>query len=154
MGFIISQKGIKVDPDKVRVIRYMPAPRTEKQVRRFLRHLNYISRFISELTATYDPIFKLFRKYQIIVWNEYCQKDFNSIKGYLLKPPILIPPVEGKPLIMYLTFLEGLMGCVLRQQDETGRKEHDIYYMSKKFTDCKFLNSLLKKNCCALAWVA
>src|SRR6266487_5748678 len=33
LGFIISQKGIEVDPDKVRAIREMPAPRTEKQVR-------------------------------------------------------------------------------------------------------------------------
>jgi len=36
LGFIVSQKGIKVDPDKVRAIREMPAPQTEKQVRGFL----------------------------------------------------------------------------------------------------------------------
>ena len=33
LGFIVSQKGIKVDPDKVKAIQEMPAPRTEKQVR-------------------------------------------------------------------------------------------------------------------------
>ncbi|GAU48362.1 hypothetical protein TSUD_282430 [Trifolium subterraneum] len=33
LGFIVSQKGIEVDPDKVRAIREMPAPQTEKQVR-------------------------------------------------------------------------------------------------------------------------
>ena len=53
---------------------------------------------------------------------------------------------------MYLTVLEGLMGCVLGQQDETGRKEHVIYYLSKKFTYCETRYSLLEKTCCALAW--
>ena len=32
LSFIISQKGIEVDPDKVKAILEMPEPRTEKQV--------------------------------------------------------------------------------------------------------------------------
>ena len=32
LGFIVSQKGIEVDPDKVKAILEMPEPRTEKQV--------------------------------------------------------------------------------------------------------------------------
>ena len=32
LGFIVIQKGIEVDPDKVKAIQEMPAPRTEKQV--------------------------------------------------------------------------------------------------------------------------
>ena len=88
------------------------------------------------------------------MWTEDCQRAFDSIKEYLLEPPILIPPVEGRPLIMYLTILEDSMGCVLGQQDETGRKEHAVYYLSKKFTDCESRYSLLEKTCCALAWAA
>jgi len=53
---------------------------------------------------------------------------------------------------MYLTVLENSMGCVLGQQDETKKKEHVIYYLSKKFTDCESRYSLLEKTCCALAW--
>jgi len=32
LGFIVSQKGIEVDPEKVKTILEMPEPRTEKQV--------------------------------------------------------------------------------------------------------------------------
>ncbi|GAU50056.1 hypothetical protein TSUD_186910 [Trifolium subterraneum] len=154
LGFIVSQKRIEMDPDKVRAIREMPAPQTEKQVRGFLGRLNYISRFISHMTATCGPKFKLLRKNQGIVWTEDCQKAFDSIKEYLIEPSILVPPVEGRPLIMYLTVLEESMGCVLGQQDETGRKEHAIYYLSKKFTNCESQYSMLEKTCCALAWPA
>ena len=64
LGFVISGKGIEVDPAKVKAIQEMPAPRTEKKVRGFLGRLNYISRFISHLTATYKPLFKLLKKDQ------------------------------------------------------------------------------------------
>ena len=126
----------------------MPEPRTEKEVRGFLGRLNYISRFISHLTATCEPILK--KKDQTVRWNNDCQAAFEKIKEYLQEPPIRMPPVEGRPLIMYLTTLEGSMGCVLGQHDESGRKEHAIY-LSKKFTDCETIYSLLEKTCCTLA---
>ena len=53
-----------------------------------------------------------------------------------------------------MTMLENSMGCILVQQDETGRKEYVIYHLSKKFTDCESQYSMLEKTCCALAWAA
>ena len=55
---------------------------------------------------------------------------------------------------MYLNVLENSMGCVLGKHDESGRKEHAIYYLSKKFTDCETRYSLLEKTCYALEWAA
>ena len=72
VGFIVNEKGIEVDPAKVKAIQEMPAPKTEKQVTGFLSRLNYISRFISHMTATCAPIFKLLRKYQSCDWTEDC----------------------------------------------------------------------------------
>ena len=115
LGFIVSQKGIEVDPDKVEEIQEMPAPKTQKQVRGFRGHLNYISRFISQMTATYESIFKLLKKDQGCVWTDDCQRAFESIKEYLLEPPILLSPVEVRPLIMYLIVLDNSMGCILGQ---------------------------------------
>ncbi|KAI5420073.1 hypothetical protein KIW84_044027 [Lathyrus oleraceus] len=154
LGFIVSERGIEVDPAKVKAIQEMPAPKTEKQVRGFLGRLNYISRFISHMTATCAPIFKLLQKDQSHDWTEDCRKAFDNIKEYLSEPPIMSPSVEGRPLIMYLTVLEDSMGCVLGQQDESEKKEYAIYYLSKKFTDCESLYSMLEKTCCALAWAA
>ena len=119
LGFFVSNKGIEVDLAKVKVIQEMPAPRTEKEVRGFLGRLNYISRFISHLIATCEPIFKLLKKDQVVKWNYECQTSFYKIKEYLQEPLILMPSVEGRPLIMYLTVLENSMGCVLEQHDES-----------------------------------
>ena len=81
LGFIISDKGIQVDPAKVKAIQEMPTPRTEKEVRGFLGCLNYIARFIPHLTATCEPIFKLLKKDQVVKWNDECQTTFERIKG-------------------------------------------------------------------------
>ncbi|XP_061979625.1 uncharacterized protein LOC133700079 [Populus nigra] len=70
LGFMVSDRGIEVDPDKVRAIRPMPSPKTEKEVRGFLGRLNYIARFIAQLTTTYEPIFRLLRKKNPGTWNE------------------------------------------------------------------------------------
>ena len=39
LGHIVSQKGIEVDPDKVKAIREMPQPKNEKEVRGFIGRL-------------------------------------------------------------------------------------------------------------------
>ena len=46
------------------------------------------------------------------------------------------------------------MGCVLGQHDEIGKKEHVIYYLSKKFTEYESKYPLVEKMCYALAWTA
>ncbi|XP_028242244.1 uncharacterized protein LOC114420585 [Glycine soja] len=154
LGFIVSQKGIEVDPEKVKAILEMPEPRTERQVRGFLGRLNYIARFISQLTAICEPLFKLLRKNQTDRWNEDCQEAFGRIKKCLMNPPVLMPPVPGRPLILYMTILDESMGCMLGQHDESGKKERAVYYLSKKFTTCEMNYSLLERTCCALVWAS
>uniref|UniRef100_A0A2N9FA28 RNase H type-1 domain-containing protein n=1 Tax=Fagus sylvatica TaxID=28930 RepID=A0A2N9FA28_FAGSY len=128
LGFIVSGRGIEIDPCK--------------------------ARFIAQLTATCEPLFKLLRKDVKIKWTEDCQRAFDKIKEYLLNPPILVPPTPGRPLILYLTVQEASMGCMLGQQDETGKKEQAIYYLSKKFTEPETRYLLVEKTCCALAWAS
>ena len=63
LGFIVSGKGIEADPAKVKAIQDMLIPYTEKETRGFLGRLNYISRFMSHITATCELIFKLLKKF-------------------------------------------------------------------------------------------
>ncbi|KAK5794767.1 hypothetical protein PVK06_036012 [Gossypium arboreum] len=91
LGFIVSERGIEVDPDKIKAIQELSSPRTQKEVRGFLGRLNYIARFIAQLTNQYDPIFRLLRKHNPGEWNEECQVAFDKIKQYLSSPPVLVP---------------------------------------------------------------
>ncbi|KAK8703732.1 hypothetical protein V6N13_047378 [Hibiscus sabdariffa] len=152
LGFIVSRKGIEIDPDKVRAIQELPPPRTQKEVRGFLGRLNYISRFISQLTDRCDPIYRLLRKNNPGEWNDECQTALERIKKQLTNAPILVSPVPDRSLILYLTVFENSMGCVLGQHDDSGKKERAIYYLSKKFTEYEAKYSPVEKLCCALVW--
>ncbi|WKA11159.1 hypothetical protein VitviT2T_028685 [Vitis vinifera] len=50
LGHMVSERGIEVDPDKIKAILDMLVSRIEKDIRGFLRRLQYISRFIARLT--------------------------------------------------------------------------------------------------------
>ncbi|RDX82391.1 hypothetical protein CR513_36814, partial [Mucuna pruriens] len=82
------------------------------------------------------------------------RQAFEKIKEYLENPPILVPAIPKRPLILYLTILEESMGYMLGQHDDTGKNERVIYYLSKKFTDCEKRYPALERICCALVWAA
>ena len=86
LRFVVSQKGIEVDPDKVKAILEMLEPCTEKQVSGFLERLNYIARFISQLTSTCEPLFNFLRKNQSIQRDNDCQVAFERTKWCLMNP--------------------------------------------------------------------
>ncbi|PKI66986.1 hypothetical protein CRG98_012651 [Punica granatum] len=81
LGFVVSERGIEVDPDKVMAIRELPSPSSVREVRGFLGRLNYIVRFIANLTDKCEPLFRLLRKNAVIEWDEECQKAFDTIKA-------------------------------------------------------------------------
>ena len=77
-----------------------------------------------------------------MVWNEQCQEAFEKIKNYLMKPPILVPPVPEKPLLLYLT-----IQIQLAQYLEESRKENKIYYINKNMLAYEEKHSSLEKTC-------
>ena len=63
-----------------------------------------------------------------------------------MKPPILVPPVPEKPLLLYLTTTDTAMGALLAQYLEETR--NTIYYINKKMLPFKKKYSPLE----ALVW--
>ncbi|RVW61644.1 Retrovirus-related Pol polyprotein from transposon 17.6 [Vitis vinifera] len=151
LGHMVSDRGIEVDPDKIKAILDMPVPRTEKEIRGFLGRLQYISRFIARLTDICEPIFRLLRKNQPTVWNDDCQIAFEKIKEYLLSPPVLVPPMPGRPLLLYLSVSDMALGCMLAQLDDSG-KERAIYYLSKRMLEYEMRYVMIERMCLALVW--
>ncbi|RDX90448.1 hypothetical protein CR513_27688, partial [Mucuna pruriens] len=71
------ERGIEVDPDKVKAIWNMTSPRTKTEVKGFL------GRFTSQLIDTCIPIFKLAQKNQKMEWNDECRQ---TILGNTSRP--------------------------------------------------------------------
>jgi len=67
-----------------------------------------------------------------------------------MNPPVLMPLVPGRPLILYMTVLDESMECMLGQHHKSGTRERVVYYLSKKFTAYEMNYSLLESTCCTL----
>ncbi|XP_070016565.1 uncharacterized protein [Nicotiana sylvestris] len=62
LGFIVSRRGIELDPSKVKAIQELPPPKNKNDVMSFLGRLNYISWFIDQSTVICEPIFKMLKR--------------------------------------------------------------------------------------------
>jgi len=93
LGFIVSTNGIEVDPTKVKAIMDMPPPKTLTQLRSLQGKLQVIYGFISQLADKCQPFSHLLYKNIPFRWDEKCEEAFNKLKGYLMNPPILMPPI-------------------------------------------------------------
>ncbi|XP_077232000.1 uncharacterized protein LOC143865636 [Tasmannia lanceolata] len=152
LGFLVSQRGIEVDPQKIKAIQEMTPPKMKKQIRGFLGEVQYLRRFIAQLTTICEPIFKLLKKNASKKWDEECQQAFEKIKLCLTSPPVLSPITPGQPLLLYMSVTDTAMGCMLAQQDPESKREKAIYYLSKKMLEYEQKYTLLEKTCLALVW--
>ncbi|RDX97231.1 hypothetical protein CR513_20035, partial [Mucuna pruriens] len=57
---------------------------------------------------------------------------------------------EVRGFLGWLNYIARLISQLMH--DETSKKEHAIYYLSKKFMDYEMRYSSLERTCCALAW--
>jgi hypothetical protein len=88
LGHHISNAGIKVDPANIKVIKDLPAPRSQKAVIIFLGHVGYYRRFIANFMNIATPMLKLLVKYIDFVWDSQCQYPFEDLKENLSIAPI------------------------------------------------------------------
>ncbi|XP_048140320.1 uncharacterized protein LOC125316331 [Rhodamnia argentea] len=114
LGFMVSSRGIEIDPSKVKAICELRPPSSVKEVRGLLGRLNYVARFISRLSETAKPFFKLLKKNAKIVWDIECRTAFLKIQHYPTHSPVLVPLVPSVPLILYPTIYKESLGAVLQ----------------------------------------
>ena len=129
LGHFISANGIQVDPSKIKVIKNIPTPSTQKEVRSFLGHAGYYRRFIENFSKLASPLFSSLMKDAQFVWNTACQTAFDELKVKLSTAPILRGPNWTQPFHISLDAYNTTIGAVLGQQD--GQVPYAIYYVSK-----------------------
>jgi hypothetical protein len=61
LGFIVHEKGVEVDPKNIESIKKVQAPTSKKELQRFLGMVNYLRRFICNLSGKVDAFTSLLR---------------------------------------------------------------------------------------------
>ena len=95
---MVSQRGIKANPEKVQAIINMASPKTVKEVQKLTERIAAINRFVSRATDKCLPFFKTLK--QAFVWTDKCEAAFKKLKRYLSNPLLLSPSQETAPCLL------------------------------------------------------
>jgi hypothetical protein len=120
MGFMVSSRGIETNPEKIRAVLEMQAPRTTKQMQQLTGRIAALNRFISRSTDKCLPFFKILRK--TFVWSNECEEAFCQLKEYLANPPLLSSPEEGEIIYLYLAMSPSAISSVLVREESGVQK--------------------------------
>ena len=133
LGFIVSQEGIKSDPEKIKAVQEWPRPKTVRELRGFVAFCGFYRRFIENFAKTAAPLHALMggkstadiTKY----WGAEEERAFAELKNKFSQPPVLKSADYSKPFVVETdASMEGL-GAVL-SQDYEGRL-HPVAYASR-----------------------
>jgi hypothetical protein len=86
------------------VIDNIKATSNKKEIQSLIGKVNFIRRFISNLSERIQPFTPLLKLKvdQKFVWGEEQQKALDNVNQYLKSPPVLMPPQDKKSFKLYL----------------------------------------------------
>lgn len=150
LGHIVTQEGVKPNPQKVETIKKWPIPKTEKDLRAFLGILGYYRKFIKDFARIAKPLTQQLRKGEHIEHTNEFIDAFNRCKNILTSSQILIYPEFDKPFILTTDASKYAIGAVL-SQGPIG-KDRPISFASRTLTKTEEKYSTIEKELLAIHW--
>jgi hypothetical protein len=147
---MVHEKGIEVGQKSFDAIDKAVPPTIKTELQSLIDKINFIRRFISNLSARIFPFSALLKlkSDQEFRWSNKQQKAFEEIMEYMKSPPVLVPPQKGKPLKLCVSADSHTIGSALMQEFEG--KERVIFYLSRKLLDAETRYSPVEKLCLCL----
>ena len=111
LGFMVSQRGIEVNPEKIQAIIKLAPPKTVKEVQSLNNKVGALNRFISRVTDKCLLFFRTLKK--LFEWTIECQQAFEDLKTYLSSPPLQSQFKPGEELFLYLAISPATINAAL-----------------------------------------
>ena len=115
LGFMVSQRGIEVNLDKIQVMLSMEQPKNLKEVQSLTRRVVAFNRFVLKATNKCLSFFKVLRK--VVEWTDKCQQAFKELKAYLITTPLLSPSKPSEELYLYLVISPHAVNSALIREE-------------------------------------
>jgi hypothetical protein len=146
LGYIITKRGIEVNPDKISAIAEIDQVRDVQWLMRCLRALSH---FVSQLGERGLPLYKLFKKYDSFRWTDEIQRVLDDLKMLMSKPLILASLEPGETLLLYVVATTQVISAALVVEREgpghVYKVQWPVYYISKVLSDYENLYNQVQK---------
>ena len=81
LGYMVTHRGIEVNPDQVKAINSLQPPRNPKEVQKLTGMTAALNRFISRLADRCRPFFLLMNKWKGFEWTKECTQAFQQLNS-------------------------------------------------------------------------
>jgi hypothetical protein len=113
LGFIVSHRGIEVNPEKIKAILEISQPNDLKDVQRLTGCVAAVSRFISHLGEKALPLYKLMKKSDEFVWTDKADAALKDLKSMLSAALVLAAPEDQEPMLLYMAATNRVVSIVI-----------------------------------------
>ena len=79
LGYLVTHRGIQVNPDQIKAINSLQPPRNPKEVQELIGMTAALNQFISRSTDRCRPFFLLINKWKGSEWTEECASAFQQL---------------------------------------------------------------------------
>ncbi|XP_041362008.1 uncharacterized protein K02A2.6-like [Gigantopelta aegis] len=144
MGHIVSNRGLKPDPAKIEALVKMEPPTDKEGVERLRGMVNYLSKFLPNLSDVMQPISMLSHQDVEWSWTSIQDKAFSKLKTLLTEAPVLAYFDDKKHLVIQCDASSKGLGAVLLQDSKP------LAYASRALTDAETRYATIEKEMLAI----
>lgn len=146
IGHRLTPQGVHPDPEKVKAIREMPPPTDKKGVERLLGTINYLAKFIPNMSTVTQPIRELLKKDNVFDWQSPQKHAFVKIKEILSAAPVLTFYDVAKPVVITCDASKSGLGALLLQEGKP------VAYASRALSDAETRYAQIEKELLAVVF--
>ena len=105
-----------MDKAKVDLIENLPPPKSVKEIRSFLGHVDFYRRFIKNFSKMAQPLTNLLANDVKFDFTPECLESFENLKKELTTAPIVYPPIWTQHFELMCDASEHAIGAILGQK--------------------------------------
>jgi hypothetical protein len=150
LGFIISTKGIEVDPEKISALNSWGYPTTVRGVQSWLGFCNFYRRFIQDYGRIAHPLTRLTGKDVPFNFDTACKEAFDKLRTALTAAPILRHYRPELETMVETDASDGVIAGILSQRTATDEPWHPVGYFSKTMSPAELNYQIHDKEILAI----
>ena len=116
VGHTVTEHGLELNTEKVRAVLDMPTPDSKGDVRWFLGMIQYLGKFIPEMSTIDAPLRELLKKETKFHWSKTQQESFRKLKEACSGIPVLALYNKDKEVTIQCDANSCAIGGVLLQE--------------------------------------